>query len=211
MNRKKWLQIIYFSVMGILIIGMSAYLIYNLIPESKSDISFITEENTEKAPPFELDNIDGSTVSLEETDGKVRLVYFYFSTCVDVCPPTTYLLSQVQERLKEEDIFGNETAIFSITFDPERDTRERLIEFSSGYDPDPSGWYFLRGEEQYSRDLATEYGISVMELEGGDFGHTNFYILIDKKGNIKKYLPIKDDLSVEENVDYIVDHIAALL
>ncbi|MFS1514079.1 SCO family protein [Chengkuizengella sp. SCS-71B] len=211
MNRKKWLQITYFSVMGILIIGMSVYLINNLLPESKSDVSFITEENTKKAPPFELENMDGSTVSLEDTDGKVRIVYFYFSTCVDVCPPTTYMLSQVQERLKEEGIFGNETAIFSITFDPERDTRERLIEFSSGYNPDPSGWYFLRGEEQYSRNLAAEYEIGVTELEGGDFGHANFYILIDKKGNIKKYLPIKDNLSVEENVDYIVDHIEALL
>ncbi|MDP5272542.1 SCO family protein [Chengkuizengella axinellae] len=208
---KKWLQITYFSVMGILIIGMSIYLISNLLPESESEVSFITEENTQKAPEFELENIDGNKVALEETDGKVRLAYFYFSTCVDVCPPTTYILSQVQDRLKEEGKFGNDTAIFSITFDPERDTRERLIEFSNGYNPDLSGWYFLRGEEQYSRDLAKQYGVSVMELEGGDFGHTNFFTLIDKDGNIKKYLFIDDELTVEENVENVVKHVEALL
>ena len=70
----------------------------------------------------------------------------------------------------------------SITFDPERDTRERLLEFSGYYNADHNGWYFLRGEKQYTHDLAYDYGVMIQEKEDGTFAHSNIFFLIDKDG-----------------------------
>src|SRR5690554_5497602 len=78
------------------------------------------------APEFELVDTEGNIVSLNNTKGKVRLAYFFFSNCPDVCPPTTAMLSKLQTELKTRDIFAEETAIFSITFDPNRDTTDKL-------------------------------------------------------------------------------------
>lgn len=145
------------------------------------------------APEFTLENVDGSEVSLQGTNGKVRLIYFYFSHCPDVCQPTNFLLSKVQEELKKEEVFGSDTALMSITFDPKRDTIERLQEYSAGYGADYAGWYFLRGEVKPVRELAKEYGIAIQELESGDFGHSNLVMLVDKEGKLRNYY-MSDDL-----------------
>jgi protein SCO1/2 len=146
----------------------------------------------DRAADFSLENLEGETVTLADTEGQVRLVYFYFSSCADVCLPTTHLLSKVQEQLKEEGVFGEKAAIFSITFDPARDTQERLKEFSSAYNADPTGWHFLRGEEQYSRDLALKYGVSAVDVGDGQFAHQNVIFLIDADGYRVKYYNAND-------------------
>ncbi|GIQ68436.1 SCO family protein [Xylanibacillus composti] len=140
------------------------------------------------APAFTFTHVDGSEVSIENTNGKARLVYFYFSHCPNVCQPTNYLISQVQDKLQANGETGEHTALFSITFDPERDTTERLKEYAGKYNADLNHWYFLRGEVEYSREIAKEYGIAIQELDGGeDFAHTNAMILVDKEGNIRHY------------------------
>jgi protein SCO1/2 len=146
----------------------------------------------DEAPEFELEQINGEKMSLSDTEGKVRLVYFYFSSCVDVCLPTTHLLSKVQEELKQAGVFAEDTAILSITFDPERDTQERLKEFSGFYDADSTGWHFLRGEEQYSRDLAKKYGVMVVDSGDGQFIHSNIILLVNQKGYIQSYYNAND-------------------
>lgn len=162
------------------------------------------------APDFSLTRIDGEEISLANTNGKARLLYFFFSNCPDVCPPTTHKMSLVQERLKELGApYGDKIALLSITFDPERDTVERLTEFSSWYGADYDGWYFLRGEEQEVRDVALSYGISTIPLEDGSIGHQNLYILIDKEGNIRNYYMV--GMEVEEiDTDQIADDLMYL-
>ena len=155
----------------------------------------------EPAADFVLDNLDGQKVSLSDTDGKVRLVYFYYASCPDVCQPTTFMLSKVQNKLKDKNAFGNKTALYSITFDPERDTQEALTEFAQRFGADLSGWYFLRGEEAYTLEVAQQYGIYVKKHENGDITHANVFFLIDKHGNIRNhYYPSDYSLTEDEIV-----------
>jgi protein SCO1/2 len=144
--------------------------------------------------PFEYTNLDGQQVSLESTNGKVRLMYYFYSSCPDVCLPTTHLLSKVQGYLKEEGTFGEDTAILSITFDPENDTPERLKEVaaSNPVQADLNGWYFLRGDEENVIQTAEKYGVYIQRAEGGLYAHSNYIILLDDKGNIRKYYNAND-------------------
>ncbi|MCS7460267.1 SCO family protein [Paenibacillus doosanensis] len=152
-----------------------------------------------KAPDFKLTNLDGKQVGLSDLAGKTKLVYFFYSTCPDVCLPTTYTLSKVQDTLVSKGVFGDKTAIVSITFDPTRDTPEQLKDFSGHYHADPKGWYFLRGDEATAFDIANKFGVMVVKDQQGNFTHNNVILLVDKKGDLRTYYNGNDaDLDVEK-------------
>ena len=161
-----------------------------------------------EAADFQLTNTDNQAVTLESTKGKVRLMYFFFSYCPDVCLPTTAMLSKLQEELKSRNIFQTKTALISITFDPERDTIERLKEFSGNYDVDPAGWSFLRGDEVYTKDLALKYRLSIIKDKSGNFLHQNRFILIDSNGEIRQWY---DPSDTELTIDQIANDMESLI
>ncbi|GAA4832794.1 SCO family protein [Paenibacillus vulneris] len=160
-----------------------------------------------KAPDFKLENIDGKQVGLTDLEGKSKLVYFFFSTCPDVCPPTTYSLSKVQDELIKKGVFGDKTAIVSISFDPTKDTIAQLKEFSGRYHADPKGWYFLRGDEAATMDLANKFGVMVVKDQQGNFTHNNVILLVDKKGDLRTYYNGND---ADLNIDRIVQDMITL-
>jgi len=168
-------------VLGICLV-LAGYIFWNQYGSSKYP----------QGADFSYTNLNGETVTLKNTNGDVRVLYFFFSYCPDVCPPTTYLLSQVQDELKKDGLFGSKVKFLSVTIDPTRDTQERLKEFSSQFDADYSGWEFLRGEEQETFELANKYQIFASKDAEGNFGHSNLLILLDKKGKIRDWISAND-------------------
>lgn len=55
-----------------------------------------------QATDFQLSAMDGEQVSLTSTSGKARLIYFFYTSCPDVCYPTTLFMSKVQDMLVEK-------------------------------------------------------------------------------------------------------------
>ncbi|MGG1637257.1 SCO family protein [Paenibacillus sp. FSL K6-3182] len=156
------------------------------------------------APAFELTDLDDQKVTLASTNGKARIVYFYFANCPDVCPPTTFLLSQVQEQLKEEGKLGTKAELISITFDPVRDTPEVIRDFAKRNFADLNGWRFLRGDESNTMQIARDFGIGVIKNEDGSFSHSNVITIVDKDGQIRKWIDgSKEDLTAEEIVNQL--------
>ncbi|PZE21520.1 SCO family protein [Paenibacillus xerothermodurans] len=190
--QKNWYKIVV-SVVLLAMIGTFVYMLF--FKDKGREIGII-----KKAPEFQLQNIDGRQIGSEDLAGKVKLVYFFFSTCPDVCPPTTYTLSKIQDALIEKGGFGEKTAIASITFDPTKDTTEQLQEFAGRYHVDPKGWYFLRGEEAATMDLAKQFGVMVVKDPKADtFTHNNVILLVDKKGDLRTYYNGSDpNLDVEQ-------------
>ncbi|MFD2613749.1 SCO family protein [Paenibacillus gansuensis] len=163
----------------VLCAAMAVFLLMNRAQKSSLPVQ-------EKAAEFNLKNTDGEPVALKDTGGKVRLVYFFFASCPDVCPVTNNLLREVQGKLQENDLFGSKSMMYSITFDPKRDTEDKLKAYANGFKADKAGWQFLRGDEQATRDAALEYGISVVDDQKGGFLHQNYIFLVDKEGNIRQ-------------------------
>jgi len=146
---------------------------------------------------FSYADLNGETVSLSGTNGKARLLYFFFANCPDVCPPTTFVMSQVQDELKEEGLFGKDVQFLSVTIDPERDTPELLRKYAEQFEADPEGWKFLRGDEKETADLARKYQILVQKDNDGNFGHMNLIVLLDKKGQIRDWISANDFIDME--------------
>ncbi|WP_084134862.1 SCO family protein [Paenibacillus harenae] len=175
--------------------AMGIYLFFTYAAAPKQELPVM-----EAAPAFEMQNIDGQPVSLASTNGKARIVYFYFANCPDVCPPTTFLLSQVQDQLEAEGKLGSKAELISITFDPERDTPDVIRDFADRLDADFNGWHFLRGEETETLQLAKDFGVGVVKEEDGSFTHMNVISLVDQDGQIRKWINGSDEGLTAEKI-----------
>ncbi|MEK5061375.1 SCO family protein [Paenibacillus shunpengii] len=168
--------------------AMAGYLIYNALDLGEEAFPVAGE-----VTDFSMENVDGSNVSLADTEGKVRLFYFYFTSCPDVCPVTTFSMSQVQDLLKEDGTFGRDASFVSISFDPEVDTREKIKEFADRFKADYSGWYFLRGDAEQTKQLARDSFKIIIEGDKADnFVHANYIGLVDKDNNLRKVYNASD-------------------
>ncbi|WP_409342194.1 SCO family protein [Paenibacillus sp. MBLB4367] len=181
---KHWFK---FATVAIMLVIIGA-IGYNALPKD-SGSKFTVDL---PAADFALDNVDGKKIGIQNTNGKVRLVYFYYSYCPDVCTPTTAFLSTVRDALVEKGEFGKSAQFISITFDPTRDTTERLTKFANQFNADTNNWFFVRGEEKATFALAEEYKVGVVKDKDGNFSHTNSIALVDKKGKIRKFYDVSD-------------------
>lgn len=188
-----------------LCVAMGIYLLFTYVWKPEAELSVI-----KAAPAFEMNDIDGNPVSLASTDGKVRLVYYYFANCPDVCPPTTFLLAEAQEKLREQGKLGSDAELISITFDPERDSPEAIRKFAERTSAEPGdGWHFLRGGSDETIELAKEMQIAIVKDPGGEtFSHMNYIVLIDREGQIRQLIKGSDE---NLSADYIVEQVNRLL
>lgn len=142
-----------------------------------------------KVQDFTYTNQNNETVSLEDLKGEVWLADFIFTNCDTVCPPMTYNLTLLQEKLKEEGI--EDYRIVSFSVDPEVDTPETLSEFISKYDADTSKWDLLTG---YSQDHISQFAEkSFKSLVANDPNNdqvvhqTSFYLVNQEGVTVKSY------------------------
>ena len=70
------------------------------------------------------------------------LVEFFFTTCTTFCDIRSARLASVQDELAQANI---EVAFYSISVDPEFDTPERLLAYSTRMQPVPENWSLLTG------------------------------------------------------------------
>lgn len=193
---KHWFK----GVAAVAIIAIAAVLIMNTSAVKGDKLPVI-----KKAKEFKLESSDGGQVSLADSNGKLRLVYFFWSTCPDVCQPTTYELSKVQQELQKDGLMGKDLVMYSISFDPDKDTVKQLSAYSARFQKDTTNWKFLRGEEKAMRDLANAYGVSVLKNADGTFAHTNSIALLDRDGNIRKYITADEAGAIMDYKEIVKD------
>ncbi|BES71331.1 hypothetical protein RE428_23490 [Marinobacter nanhaiticus D15-8W] len=73
---------------------------------------------------FDLEGTGGRRVHASDTEGQVRLLFFGFTSCPDVCPATLAYLQQVFEAMPEGR--RDEVTALFVSVDPKRDNPERL-------------------------------------------------------------------------------------
>ncbi|MEK4060579.1 MULTISPECIES: SCO family protein [unclassified Paenibacillus] len=164
-----------------LALGMALYLVIQSLDLGKKQLPVIGE-----VQDFSLENVDGKQVTLADTQGKARLVYFFFTECPDVCPITTYMLSQTQDLLVKDGSFGKDVEFVSISFDPKNDTREAIKTFADRFHADYNGWYFLRGDQEQVRQLAADsFKVLIYGNDKDNFAHANLIGLVDPENRLR--------------------------
>jgi protein SCO1/2 len=94
-------------------------------------------------PDVMLVNQNGEKVNLATVlkSRKVALIDFFYTTCPTVCPVTTAIIFNFQNKLGLE---SDNVQIVSVTVDSENDTPERVKEYLKRYNAKPD-WQGLTG------------------------------------------------------------------
>ena len=200
MSKKGLLYIGFFTV---LVVGFY-FIITRLIPEfSKGGVAPVSYIR-----PFAFTNQDGKTITEKDVAGKVFVAEYFFTTCKGICPRMNNNMKQVYERLKDEKDF----LILSHTCDPETDSAAKLKHYSDSMGVNTSRWMFLTGRKDSLYTMArVSYTIddpanNLKNIED-DFLHTQFWALVNRKGDVKK---IYDGLKESEVKELIKDAISMM-
>lgn len=148
------------------------------------------EDNT--PPPggdFTLQSSTGP-VSLKDLRGKVVLLFFGYTSCPDVCPLDLRIMADALEAMSDE-TRARVQGIF-VSVDPERDTPEKLADYSAFFHPKIIG---LTADEKTLREVATRYGVQYYRVDLKEAGlpyavnHSAATYLIDPEGTLRFIFP----------------------
>ncbi len=145
---------------------------------------------------FDLMNSQGEPVSGSDYDGRVRMLFFGFTSCPDVCPTALQKLNQATSSLAPE--LQDEVLTLFVSVDPKRDTPERLANYVDFFGDNIVG---LTGTEPQLRELAKRYRTTFGYDEPGPDGnyavsHSSAIYVFDRDGSAR--LLIRPDLKAEE-------------
>ncbi len=145
---------------------------------------------------FNLINSDGDQVTAEDYSGKVRMMFFGFTSCPDICPTAMQTLNRAKSGLPPG--LQDDVLMLFVSVDPERDTPERLDKYVSFFGENIVG---LTGTEPQLRELAkryrTTFGYGEPNEKGDyDVSHSSAVYIFDRQGQAR--LLIRPDQGSEK-------------
>ena len=134
--------------------------------------------------PFTLVSETGTTVTEADVITKPSLVYFGYTFCPDICPFDAARNADAVDILAER---GYDVQPVFISVDPQRDTPERLAEFTDFMHPAMIG---LSGSEEQVRAASQAYKTYYRKQDGDDefylVDHSTFtYLVLPELGFVE--------------------------
>jgi protein SCO1/2 len=114
--------------------------------------------------------LDGEEVVLAKATDQWQLVNFGYMFCPDICPINLRLMSELKQEWDTENKSAS-FAITHITFDPTRDTSDRLSKYLDYINPDYIG---LSGELENIRKVAQQLNTIFIHEKPDEFG--NYFV-----------------------------------
>lgn len=187
------------AVMGVFSVIM-IYAIYSLLtPEKKLpvfnpadvnpklvDESLVHIRRNHKVADFKLINQNGETITQNDYEGKIYVADFFFTRCMTICPIMTYNIGELQEVFKNND----DVKFLSHSVTPDIDSVSVLKEYAIKKGVIDGKWNITTGDKKHIYELARKSYFAVLdEGDGGlqDFIHTENFILVDKKRQIRGF------------------------
>jgi len=92
----------------------------------------------------------------EAVGDRIVVLDFIYTRCTTICPVTSAVFAEVQQRLSERlgQAFGRDVELISLSIDPATDTPERLNDYAQHFGI-AAGWLWLTGDKpQVNKVLA---------------------------------------------------------
>ena len=145
---------------------------------------------------FQLQGTNGQPVTAADSKGTIRLLYFGFTSCPDVCPTTLTDLRRSVKQLPEQ--YRDDVTTLFVSVDPRRDTPERLASYVNFFGERIVG---LTSEEPALRKLAkryrTTFGYDEPDASGNfNVSHSSAVYVFDRSGSAR--LLLRPGLSPEQ-------------
>jgi cytochrome oxidase Cu insertion factor (SCO1/SenC/PrrC family) len=140
--------------------------------------------------PFALIDQHGRRRTDADFRGKMMLVYFGFTSCVDVCPTDLHNIGLALQKLGDA---GKGIQPLFITVDPERDTPKRLAAYVPSFHPTLVG---LGGSAAAVRRAADAYRVYYKKVPNRQGSSTDYEVdhsavvyLMDRNGKYVDFFP----------------------
>ena len=203
-----------FMIMAVFSVSM-VFVIYSIInPEKRLPIYNPADVNprlvdksvkhvrkNHKIADFSLINQNGENITQEDYKDKIYVADFFFTRCQSICPIMTSNMAKIQMKFKED----NSIMFLSHSVTPIMDSIPVLREYADMKGVIDSKWNVTTGDKKHIYELARKsYFAVVDEGDGGDqdFIHTENFVLVDKKRQIRGYY---DGTNEEEMTELVED------
>jgi protein SCO1 len=132
-------------------------------------------------PDFTLTDQAHARVSLSQFRGKVVALNFIYTSCVlpQFCYRLANHFSVVQRRFRAR--MNRDLVLLTVTFDPGRDTPERMAEYARQWNADRSVWHFLTGSVEEVGRVCRLFGVDAFPDEGL-ISHSTRTVVLDRRG-----------------------------
>lgn len=143
-------------------------------------------------PEFELTNQFGAISNQSMFKDKIGVINFMFTTCQGICPT----LNQEMKKLQTSFSRFSDFQLVSVSVDPVNDTPEQLSAWAKHLKVDTTNWTFLTGARETIKTLLVD-GLKV-GLPDQPQAHTDRFVLIDRKGDIRGYYRLAKPETLEQ-------------
>jgi len=142
---------------------------------------------------YALVNQDSAAVPFPDAFlGKPMILGTIYTRCPNVCPRITANMKSIRGALDTSDVH-----VVTVSFDPHRDTPDRLSSYRAQYNLEGTSWEFLTGDRPAIRGLMDRLGVR-HTIKGTDrefprpdtdssyiYTHSNQITLIDAEGRVR--------------------------
>ena len=187
------------AIMGVFSVIM-VYAIYTMLTPDKKlpvfnpadvnprlvDESLVHVRNNHKVSDFKLINQNGDTITQANYEGKIYVADFFFTRCLTICPVMTNNMGILQETFKNDD----DVMFLSHSVTPVIDSVSVLRAYADAKGVIDSKWNITTGDKKHIYKLSRKSYFAVLdEGDGGlqDFVHTENFVLVDKKKQIRGF------------------------
>ena len=147
-------------------------------------------------------NQNGEIITQENFENKIYVADFFFTRCQTICPVMAVNMAELQDHYKND----NEIKFLSHSVTPIMDSVPILKVYADKKGAIDGKWEITTGDKKHIYELARKSYFAVLdEGDGGDqdFIHTEQFILIDKKKQIRGFYDGTDTKEMQRIIDDI--------
>lgn len=167
----------------------------NTIPGQEPLPEPTPEQIGKTVPDFPLTNQDGKRFTFKDYRGKALAVTFIYRECPlpEFCIKMSKQFSDMANQIAADPEAKDKIRLLSISFDPERDTPEKLKQYGLGYLGSDAAdnftvWQLAVGTDKEVRDVADFFGLKYEKDENDktQFNHSLVTAVISPEGKVTR-------------------------
>ncbi len=165
----------------------------------------VTDTVYQTIPAFHYVNQYGDSISDKNTEGKIYVADFFFTSCPSICPVMQRNMLDVYNKYKT----SGDVKILSFSIDPKYDSVKVLKKYADKLGINGNMWWLLQGKKEATYSLAEKnYLVAVNEDKTvpGGYVHQGYFVLIDKQKRVRGSY----DGTNKQQVSQLIDDIKTL-
>lgn len=155
-----------------------------------------------KIADFSLTNQNGKTITQNDYKDKIYVADFFFTTCQTICPIMTDHMREIQKEIMDD----NDVMLLSHSVTPVIDSVAQLKKYALRKGINDKKWNLVTGDKKQIYELARKSYLAVKSDGNGDkydMIHTENFMLIDKKRQIRGFYDGTDPEAISELINDI--------